>query len=678
MSALFFILICGFASAQAPSVTLHHRDAEVWSQVQRIEGAVTGTQAERGVLNVNGVTIPFNITRSRFAVPIKLTEPKSVIVAQVSNGGEQLASQPLKLTLGFTPRPEVYAYATHTNRVVTLRWTLLNKPFPERLEFRWEQDPDNPTELKVLQGDGSGYPLGVPISVPAGEYYFTLHVSSGTDSWRARTYVRVSKNGVGPFDIERDHAGWIDQAVVYGVTPYAFVPGGGFKHITEKVPELAALGVTALWLQPVFESFAGGQGYDIINYFGVRTDYGTAAELRKLVTTAHAHGLRVLLDFVPNHSSIMHPYARDAIKYGQRSHYFDFYQRRSDDARYAMHYHERRAEMMDFIYYFWPDFPNLNYHNPEVQRWMIEAGRYWIEQFDIDGYRIDAVWGVNARNPQFMRRWRLALKRIKPEILLPGEDKASLEATFEGRFDAAYDWTRGEAWVSQWSWQTDYTPDYSQNPTIFNHPDESARAALLEGALKGDERNASTRGLTLRFMENNDTPRFLPTHQPAGIARTKMVAALIFTLPGIPLVFNGQEVGFQTHPYETPYIFLPHQNIASQDRLGLLPFYRRMIALRGRYPALTSSNFRLLSVPTTSGIVAYHRWLNDEHVVVITNLTSNSRAGEIELPSGTTAQATALREMTDLISERLVSTQIRDGKLLVEIGAYSTFVFELN
>lgn len=665
--AIGLILAHGLSVGTAQSVTLTTRDAEVWSQTQRVTGSVEGTQARRGVLYVNGVGTLFTVERSRFSVPIRLTEPKSVVVARIEHKGRQLESPPVTLKLGFAPRPEVLAYAAVAGRTVTLRHTVLDNPLAERLAFRWTQDPDNPRHLPPTH---AGNRFTVPTDAPSGEYYFTLHVTSPKGSWQARTLVTVAKDGVRAFDIGRDHAAWIDRAVVYGVTPYTFVEDGGFADITAKIPELATLGVTTLWLQPVFETYEGGQGYDVTNYFGVRPDYGTADALRELVATAHAHGLRVILDFVPNHSSIQHPYAQDAIRYGRRSHYYNFYQRRRDSARYARHYNERREGEMDFVYYFWPDFPNLNYDNLEVQRWLIEAGRYWIERFDIDGYRVDAVWGVNARNPDFMRRWRSALKRLKPEVLLLGEDKASLAATFDRRFDAAYDWAAGEDWVSQWSWQTDYTPDYSQNPTIFNHADETERAALLAQTLTESGR---AQGLTLRFLENNDTPRFLPTHEPGGLERTKMAAALVFSLPGIPLIFSGQEVGYPVHPYETPAIFSPDRMVRSGDEHDLFPYYRKLTALRERFPALRGGNLELL--PAAGGVVAFHRWLEGQHLITVVNLTSGPLVGKLYLDPAGLEVRTAGGRATDLVSEQRVAATAREGHLLVDVATYSTYVF---
>jgi glycosidase len=320
----------------------------------------------------------------------------------------------------------------------------------------------------------------------------------------------------------------------------------------------------------------GGHGYGITNYFKIRSELGTGADLNKLIQTAHHYGIKVMLDMVPNHSYIDHPYARNSVEYGTDSHYYDFYQRDvsfNPSVPYSEFYHPHPE---GFVYYFWEDLPNLNYDNAEVQRWMIEICKYWIEQFDIDGYRFDAVWGVNARKPDFTRQLRLALKRIKPEILMLAEDKATSSMVFEEQFDVAFDWARDPYWVSKWSWQTEYNDWWEdKNYTIFN---SAWHADNLKYAINNYGLGYSPNAKILRFMENNDLHRFIRHH---GLERTKMIAALMFALHGIPLIYNGQEIGFsQAHPYSTKYIFERHLPIKDQDPYGLFQYYQRLIQLR--------------------------------------------------------------------------------------------------
>ncbi len=153
-----------------------------------------------------------------------------------------------------------------------------------------------------------------------------------------------------------------------------------------------------------------------MDYFKIRKNYGSERDLHDLIKTARQYNMHVILDFVPNHSSIYHAFAQDAIKYGTESHYYNFYQREKDNSPYSSNEH---IDDNGFVYYFdWSYMPNLNYDNPELQNYILEAAKYWVNNFEVDGYRFDAVLAVTARAPEFTKKLRLALKQIKPEILL--------------------------------------------------------------------------------------------------------------------------------------------------------------------------------------------------------------------------------------------------------------------
>jgi glycosidase len=663
------------ANTRAQTVTLSQRDATVWGQEQTVRGTLNG--ATSGTLFVNGEQIPFETTDDRFAVPVVLGEGESEIVACAAN----VCSDPLTLTLGYELRPEVYLFATVTGREVTFEGHVLANPDGGDLTFAWEEDPDNPQPLDLAVLTDATAAASVPDGAAPGEYYVNLTATdTDGDAVRARTFVTVSAEAVTPFDIEQDHAAWIHDAVIYEISPFYFQRSASsrFLAIQERLPELADLGVNTIWLQPITPTANGGQAYDVIDYFGIWSTLGTEEQLRSLIATAHGLGMRVLFDIVPNHTSIEHPYAEDAIAHGEASHYYDFYQRAYDDVPYSQHYNQRSDGEMTFVYYFWEDLVNLDYHNPEVRRHLIEAGRYWVEEFDIDGYRIDAVWGVNARNPEFMQEWRLALKRVKPEVLLLGEDKATRPEVFDRRFDAAYDWYPEESWVSHWTWEVDFSTVTSR--TIFNYAPEGTRSLRLRASLTNQGNGWAEDAKVLRFMENNDTFRFIDTHD---LARTKMAGALLFSLPGIPLLYNGQEIGHRSHPYST-YTIFGSGTIASQDDEGLVPYYGHLLWLRATFPALTSDHFAELPVSPASVAArtfAYRRWAEqeDENLFAVINMGAAPRQAELELPVGDLGvEPDETYVLTDLFSgepQELTGAELE--ALSVEIPGYTTRLFAL-
>lgn len=624
----FVVFVLSFTIADPnPEIFLKKKDSVVYSQVQVITGKATGISGTgSGTLFVNEEEHPLYFgSDGAFELEISLKDSLSDIYAYMEADGKTATSETIRLSMGYRLRPEIEIIPEADGREVTIRAEILENPLEEPVEWIWKEDPENKFSVNITGKTGSDVQFTLPVDVPGGEYYYNVTgITESGHRTSARTFITADSTQITPFDISNDYAGWIDQAIVYGITPYIFANGGQFSHITQKIPEIADMGVNTLWIQPVYETYEKGQGYGITNYFKVRSDLGTEQDLRDLVETAHKHELRVLFDFVPNHSSIEHPYAQEAVQLGEASHYYDFYQRRFDSVRYSQHY-QRHPE--GFIHYFWEHLPNLNYHNPEVKRWITEAGRYWIEEFDIDGYRIDAVWGVNARNPEFMQEWRRALKRVKPEVMLLGEDKASREETFDQRFDVAYNWTESESWVSQWVWQTTFSEE--QNPTIFNDSDPDNRVNLLRNSLTNNGNGYHPDTRILRFLENNDTFRFIDTHGPE---RTKMAAALVFSLHGIPLVFNGQEIGAGSHPYRTLSIYNMNRPIESQSRFGLYEYYRHLIRIRSDFSALNTQNFEEISSTPSNSIYSFRRWDGDQNIFVVVNMGAAIIPAKLHIP----------------------------------------------
>jgi cyclomaltodextrinase / maltogenic alpha-amylase / neopullulanase len=636
------VLITHVPEISAQTLSLRHHDSVVWSLDQVVRGTVQGASA--GVLLVNNEPISFTATDGSFEVPVHLREQHTTIVACTSDGSA--CSNPVNWTLGYVPRPEVLLRAEVSGSTANLFIEVIDNPLGRSLTFDWSEDPDNPTLLGVTPSADSAASVSLE-GAPVGEYYFNVDVDDGEGNIRrARTYLTVTEDSTHAFDISRDHAAWIHSATLYEIAPWYFARNclDKFACIEDKLEEIAELGVTAIWLQPTFPTSGGGQAYDVTDYFGVWDVLGDEAGLRSLIAAAKALGLKVLFDFVPNHTSIEHPYAKDAIARGERSHYWDFYMREGDDAPYSNNYRQKAVGEMTFVYYFWEDLVTLNFDHEETRRHIIEAGRYWIEEFDIDGYRIDAVWAPHARNPEFMHEWRLAMKRVKPEVLLLAEDKAPRPDNFPSdfpsifdNFDVAYDWTDRAYCISEWAWarygQCNYFPDAyghtGPKQTIFNHGLDRFKASTLRLGLTNRNRGYEEDARILRYMENNDTPRFIAHHT---VEQTRMVAAMMFALPGVPMLYYGQESGI-TSTWPT---IAAHRTIQSYDQHGLWPFYQHLLSLRVDLPVLYSDNFTevpLAEQTPTGQVYAFRRWHDGQNVLAAVNLGAGGASVTMDLPA---------------------------------------------
>ena len=679
---IFAFVLALAAPSAAQSISLGAMDGEVWLHRKSVEGTVSangGAAPSEGAVYVNDDVFAFTVEDGRFEATVVLDEGMNEIVACA--GG--VCSDTVTWTLRYELRPEVFAFATTAGGGgVTLHADVMENPNGPVTSFAWSADPDNPWSTSVTSSSDSVASVALASGTPHGEYYFDLTVTDSVGrQGHARTFVTVDEDGITPFDIETDHAAWVDSAVVYEVTPYIFERNGTWSDVTARLDEIARLGVNTLWIQPVFEAQqegpgTSGQGYGITDYFELRSDLGSEADLRELVRSARDdYGMRVLFDFVPNHTSIDHRYAQHVLEYGEASPYYNLYLTEVDDAPYSQHYNTDREP---FIYYFWDRLVTIDWSNPETYRWMMEAGRKWIEEFDIDGYRIDAVWGVDARTPEAMAQWRFDLKRGKPEIFLLGETPAALDSNFEARYDAAYDWYYELDWVSHWTWQTDY--DENESHTIFNNWNQSALSTLLRTALTNHGQGFHPDAKVLRFMENNDTERFIAWH---NLEQTKMAATLLFSLPGIPMIYNGQEIGAMSHPYETSGIFAEGRSIRSLDRYGLHDHYQYLAHLRTDVPALYGDAFDEVSLgpdAVDNHVFSYRRSRDGVHVIGVINMSDEDAVAELRLPlSRMRIDQSATYFVTDLLTGD-VSTIEGDAlsNLPHAIPGYTTHLFAIS
>ena len=650
---LLSLLLLLVFNAHAASIILQTKDATVWLPQQTFNGKISGFVSNKLKWHLNNTSGFVNVhLNTTFSFSIMLKSKDNII--WVEDEAHNIISDTIHYTLGYNPLPEIMPYAITKKNEAVLNLKIINNPYNLPLQFLWKA-ANCPSRVSIH--NSSKQKAFVEIPNTNGDYYFNVTVFAGNDSATYTTYITRSNEGLHAFNISNDHAAWIDSAIIYEITPYVFVHDGQYADITAKLPELKQLGVNTIWLQPVYKTHHGEQGYDVTDYFSLRPDLGSEKQLQQLITAAKKLNLRVLFDFVPNHTSIFHPYAKEVIAFGNKSHYYSFYQHTNDGAPYSSDY---RIDTLGFVHYFWNDLVNLDYSNPEMQQWIIEAYKYWLQKFDIDGYRIDAAWAYNARNPSFGKQLQTALKSIKPGILLLVEDKGALSQVYEQGYDAAYDWTADTGWVSSWSWATEYSA--TKNPTIFNYQNEQKRSSLLN---KSFFHNGDTTHLRLRFLENNDQSRFITAH---GLDRTKMASALLFSLPGLPMIYNGQEIGFERKPYSNKAIFKPNQSIQSLDSNDLFPWYQQLNFLRLKYNALRSTHMKSLAV-TPVTMYALHRWENNQNIIVLINLGEKDSMAEVNIHS---LNKPLDNKYSDLLSNEIFSADTTKDILNVPMKKYST------
>jgi cyclomaltodextrinase len=406
--------------------------------------------------------------------------------------------------------------------------------------------------------------------------------------------------------------------IVYDASPFFFAPGGrhGFAAIEARLPAIARLGATALLLSPVTAASPGDFGYAVTDDFRLRTRFGSAAQLRSLVRAAHALGLRVLLDMAANHLSDRSPYFLDAQRRGRASPYYDWFER--DRSGRPVHYFD------------WKNLENLNYRNPAVRRYVLAAFSRWLRDYDVDGFRLDAAWAVRRRDPRFWPSLRARLGRLDPNVILIAEASGRDGYYVTHGFDAAYDWTSK---LGEWAWHGVFAPG-GRLPDL----------ARLRAALTNRGKGYPPHTLLLRFLDNNDTgKRFITRY---GVGETRAAIELLFTLPGIPLIYDGDEVGAAFEPYDQG------PPITWQDPYGLTPLYERMARERRKVHALIGPRLQMLTTDHDRQVLAYLRpaWRGTAAALIALNFAGAPI--RVRLRASPALQGFSLAEAQSLASGR--------------------------
>jgi glycosidase len=376
---------------------------------------------------------------------------------------------------------------------------------------------------------------------------------------------------------------WVRDGVIYEIYPRAFSQQGTFNAITARLDELKHLGVTILWLMPIHpigqEKKKGTIGpYAVRDYYGINPDYGTADDLKRLVRGAHARGLKVIIDIVANHTSwdnvlMKHP---------------EYYKH---DAKGNITYpHD------------WYDIAALNYDNVQLRRYMTDMLKHWIREFDLDGFRCDVAGEVPT---DFWENARRELEQIKRDIVMLAEaHKPELQVT---AFDLDYSWPLHGA--------------------LTNVLQGRGRASNLRDEWEKEVKEWPKGALHMRFSDNHDERRAIARFGEQGALAA---SAFVFTLDGVPMIYNGMEVGDTTESgapalFEKLPIFWP----IAERRPEFPKFYKQMMAMRKGSVALRRGTLEWLKNSDESRVVTFVRRAAGDEVLVAINFSNRPFTGRV-------------------------------------------------
>jgi cyclomaltodextrinase len=535
------------------------------------------------LLSLNGTSSAASLVRDTAVFTAVLAEGTNELQAAADYGtGLRSCSTKVFFSRIKNHKPTI-SFAEHVaGGAVTLDASGTTNPDNLPESFSWTQDKANPSSVTLSSTSSPTISFSVP-SVK-GEYYFTLTCSTSKDNASQRAVLTVDSAGASLPDISYWHPSWVDSAIVYEVYVKTMSLDGDLPAVTRRIPMMKDLGINTIWLMPIHpgpQMSPSQPGYAITNYFDVNPSYGTKADLKALVDSAHANGIRVILDYVVNHTHNTHPFLLDASKYGPASPYRNFYYWNPDGSYQYL--------------YTWTDLPSINYDYQQNMDYLIDVAKYWLQTFSIDGYRCDVASGVNdtrPNGPAFWQRFRRELKTIKPDVFLLGELDASVLNYFDKKFDSGYDW-----------WLLTSMKDALSNHTLI-HELDSALAYYSSPSYPGYVR-------PFRFMENHDESRLISLFP---VEKVKLAATLLLTLPGVPMIYAGQEAGEQTF----------RGLIDWSDPDDLRPFYKRLISLRRSFSSLSVGKYSRALTSSPDSVFAYARVADSLSAFVAHNFTGGS------------------------------------------------------
>ncbi|AHG91665.1 alpha amylase catalytic region [Gemmatirosa kalamazoonensis] len=442
---------------------------------------------------------------------------------------------------------------------------------------------------------------------------------------------------------------WTRGATCYEIFVRSFYDSDGdgigdLNGLTQKLDYVQRLGARCIWLMPVAES-PSYHGYDVSDYYRVEKDYGTNDDFKRLVAAAHGRGIKVLVDMVLNHTSSEHPWFQAALR-DTASPYRAWYRWSQGGpgapGPWAGSQPWHKSPVRDEWYYglFWVGMPDLNYVRTPVLDEAKRIARFWMRDMGVDGFRLDAV-------PYLVEEPGRAQNS-------PGTHRVL--HTYGDYVRSLGGYTVGEVFFPT-DTLLSYYPDQLTGYFAFEIAD-----SLIAGVRRGDARGVLAPALRLQqavrpaerfspFLRNHDQPR-TRTELGGDVAKAKVAALLLLTLPGLPYVYYGEEIGMlgakpdprirtpmqwsASHAAGftrgTPWERLADDSLAmtveaqERDSSSLLSLYRRLIHLRASDAALASGTLAPL-VASDDAVAAYVRRAGDRVVLVVANLDSTARRG---------------------------------------------------
>ncbi len=399
----------------------------------------------------------------------------------------------------------------------------------------------------------------------------------------------VTAEAESPSPSARKSPDWLRRAVVYEIFERNFSPTGDFNGITDRLDELKDLGVDVVWLMPInpigekLRKGRLGSPYCVRDFYAINPDYGTTNDFKRLIEEVHKRDMRVIIDIVAGQT------AWDSALMEHR----EFYLKDADGNIIP----PKPA---------WTDVAGLNYENKELRRYMIDMMKYWLKEFNLDGFRCDVAYTVPVN---FWEAARAELEKINPHVLIIA-DAGGKPSLLTKAFDMDYSWNLFSALNS--------VMDSVSPASMFRQSWEHTQQQFPNGALH------------LRFTDNQSETRATVRYSTRGALAAQV---LMLTLDGVPLFYNGMEVGDATESGDPAMFEKMPVFWHPGGRPPLRDIYRDLIKLRKKYAAFGNEDVAWVKNSAPDAVVSFLRRDATNEFLVLINFSSRRATGSVELAS---------------------------------------------
>jgi glycosidase len=382
------------------------------------------------------------------------------------------------------------------------------------------------------------------------------------------------------------HPAWSENAVIYEVNIRQYTPEGTIKAFSNHLPQLKELGVDILWLMPIFpigetnRKGSLGSYYSIKDYKKLNPEFGSISDLADLVKQAHALNMYVIIDWVGNHSAFDNPLFTEHREW------------------YKQDSLGKPVSPLD-----WTDVVQLNYDKPELRRYMTDALKFWVTETNIDGYRCDVAGWVPCN---FWDSARTVLEQIKPVFML-AEDQDHT-CLVEKAFDMNYSWTLLH--------------------TMNNIAKGKANADTLKAYFEKEDSIFDPAIYRMNFITNHDENSWSGTEFERLGDAVEVYSVLTFTVPGMPLIYNGQEMGMNRRLRFFDKDTIPWENNK------WFQTYKKLVELKKGHSIFWNGtfggSFKIIDMKSNKDVFVFYRENKNEKGLVLLNLSNKPVEFQLE------------------------------------------------